>query len=231
MRSEHTKLLTPQEAARLLKIDSRSVHKLVQGGLLSAQYVKNHQGQASRRIPLNEVTALIDLDVKELTLPRVANLALRAFVHARDVGRRLGDLEYLLGIHTENLPTDEKGVVALCVEAQGLVDDPILVIDDTLAMKWARIFYAFTEEYLGLIHNFTASEEPWKVFMDLGDRIAELGKDVSPTVVSYLVAARRQLRTVAYFYLRKLKGAKLAGALFPETEGGVDEEILGLLFH
>jgi hypothetical protein len=230
-RSPSEDLVSLPTAARMLGVTARTIHLMCRQGLLDPVYKKP---RGPKHFPVNEVAALAEVRHKKMDLPAVAALSMRAFVIAKANERRLDELFRLLGLRrkvlgtttTEVVEVYEKAAAALEVERMPLIHE----LED-----WAATFFAIDEAYLRLVISCTASEEPWKVFLDLATKYANNRKfeyfDAVPELraaYDQLEAARRNLRMVAYMFCRETKGVSLANTVFGTRQ--VSDRLLDVMF-
>lgn len=231
-------IITIEEAASILGVTTQMVHKLVSDGMLRAitgtegEHLKKHLKKHFRQA---EVAAYAEVRAKSLTLSEVAMMAQRAYAMSCSNERRLTNLTHALGLNSQVLETSEEAVVSLVIrmgdaEMMATQTTP----DPSELMEWARIFFAVTEGYLGLVASYTSNEEPWAPFLHLAQALV-----VTPDLLktsreleeasSFFEAARRNLRHVAYFYVWERYGTKKANQAF-DTKEDYATPILGLLF-
>jgi len=213
-------LVTAVEAAELLGVTADMVHKMVRQGMLSP-VLERGAARQQQHFHRSEVAAVAALRLMKLDLASVANLATRALAVAQRQEQQLEEVRALLGLRHRNLGCEEEEIVSLFVQAQ---DANETEHSPEEAREWASVFFGITEEYLRLVARHTATSEPWKPFLLLGEKLVEEGH------AALVEAARRHLRQVAYFYLRNQEGQRVAHAKFPHVEGGIDETMIGLLF-
>lgn len=221
-------------AASMLKVSTRTLHRMSRRGVLQAL---NMEGTRETHFRIHDISALAEVlqEGKILNLESIAELSMQAFVIARANERRLDDLYHLLGLNKPTLGVGEEQVIALFVRAQegrkGLRD---LQAEDV--QDWAGILYAIDEAYLNLVQVHTACEEPWKVFLDLAHGMIEMMPVetflVNPPMkaaYAYLAIARNNLRTVSYYYCRERLGASIANKVFRHADDPI-ESVCRLMF-
>lgn len=229
--------MSAAEAAETLGVQLRTLNKMVRNGLIQPTRSKG-KTIASYTFRSSEVTALAELRYKKLDLAAVQSIAMRAYVSARGVERRVTLLYELLGLELPALETDESGVVQLFIAAQDAAADDDLTLTAQGVRKWATIIHAIDEAYLRLIEQYTGSEEPWEPFFSLAQKLCAdvprrtflFNKDLE-TAYGCLEAARRHLRAVMYFFYKEKHGGKAANKAFPEMDDrGIDAEIASFLY-
>lgn len=205
--------ITVEEAAAIHGVHVSQVHAWSRGGMLEAYYPKGRR--AGKRFRRQDVLDLLELREQEWAglRKKLPQLALEAIVTSRRVEKRLNELVYYLGLSEEQLAVGKDEVVMLFVQVQSFLDIPI-VENHEAAIRWARVLLGITEDYLGLVSLYLEEPEPWAIYMELGRVLAS---KCSPNTSArmFIEHARKNLRNVAYFYLRGSKGARVAGHLFP----------------
>lgn len=231
-RSPSEDLVSLPTAARMLRVTARTVHAMCRQGLLDPIY---KEGRSLKYFPVQEIAALAELRQQKMDLPAVATIAMRAFVTAKANERRLDELFRILGLKRKVLETTATEVASVYEQAIKATDiDRMPTIHEL--EDWAGTFYAIDEAYLRLVAQCTASEEPWKVFLDLATKLAnnrkwEYFNAVPELRAAYdqLEAARRHLRIVSYMFCRESKGVQLANNLFGTVN--VTERLLAVMFQ
>lgn len=209
--------MTAKEAAELLGVHYHTVGRYAKRGILSPVYLN---GDLRQYYDVHAVAALSEVvrgGGKALDLDAIATLATRAFVISKANEARLEELFRLVGLKRKPLGTTLEEVGELCEHAVHLNSSDVpslLELDD-----WTTTLHSIDEAYLDLVHRYTASREPWKMFLDLANRWSAQRNlsDETPdakNVYNALEAARRNLRAVAYLYCRKVEGPSVADRLF-----------------
>jgi hypothetical protein len=220
------------EAARLLGISDRGVLGYIRQGLLA------NKGGRHPLISLQEVSSVAGLLANGLKLSTIARHALRALVSATRSERRLERIEALLGIDVAMLETDEKDVLQFYNQCTATLLEPTEELPPDSILRWAYSLSGITEEYLALVKYYTNNVEPWAPYMEVAQKLCECAptekfkyrKDLE-VAYAYLRSARQQLRRVAYFYIRRVYGPRIANAACPGvTVGDRDAGIISLLF-
>lgn len=224
-------LVSITTSARMLKLSVRTLHRMCANGVLQPVY-KTRTGP--KHFPVSEIAALAEVLSKKLDFSDVAVLAMRALVTAKANEHRLQDLMRVLGLKRRvlgTLPDEIAMVYEQAVHALELPQQPTL---DELE-EWSGTFYAIDETYLAMVESATACPEPWKVFLDLANKMAKERPytfyDALPTLRSaydYLEAARRNLRIVSFMYCRERRGVRTADKLFGSTD--LPDQILSVMF-
>lgn len=221
-------------AAKMLGVTPGTIYRMVQQGALTA--VPRAGGRIrEQHFRTHDVAALAEARSK----PRkpAALLAEQAIALSKSNARRLDELCRVLGLDVAVLETSEEAIVALYLKAEEMqLGERMRVRENPKEiLEWARAIYAIDENYLSLVHHFTAIEEPWDVFLRLAQRLCEeapherfaLHKELEHAY-GYLEAARRSIRHVAFFYNRQ-KTTRIKDARFDEKEDYA-EPIIRLLF-
>jgi DNA-binding transcriptional MerR regulator len=213
------------DAAGMLGVHERTVRQWVRRGVLRPLY-------RGKRLffALPDVTALADLGGERLSLDALAKLAHVADARSRSVELRVRELYDVLGLSRAELDRSEAAVLECFDDATDALES-----DDALTSpqrrQWADRFFGIDEGYLQLVERFTRCAEPWRVYIDLGTRLAAEARAVEgggiATELRYLDAARAHLRHVGYFYCRASRGQTVAKAVF--GSGSLGERMVRLM--
>lgn len=229
MGSDLTGTLSVQEAARILKVEPRTLRRMVHRGLIRPVSL----GAANRlRFHLSDIAVASRIRNARVELHQVSNVAHRALAIAEMTERKLEDLYTLLGIGYTMLSTDPESVAGLYSEAERLLelDEPALSIEDV--RYWARTFLAMTDAYLRLVEDSIGRAEAWQVFVNLAEKLCEKAprgmfnfhKDLE-SAYGFLEAGRRNIFACAFFFVRNRHGHNVALELFPDRRRTLDEAI------
>ena len=229
-------VLTLQQAAELMGVTQRTIRSLTEKGDLRP----THKGvglNLRRYYDEDEVVALMEVRSQRLSLPRVAALAQQAFAATRKNERVLNHLQKLLGYDIPALPIDPSSILSLYLKLEDLIKEEFLDLSADEVLEWARIFYAVTEEYLHRFREVSQDEEPWRLPMEavkklvLNQPTSRLTTDKPlAEAYAYLEVARKNLRSVSYFYLRDRFGKRAVEKALPETTGDPHEQVILLAF-
>ena len=233
MGSELIGTLSVQEAARILKVEPRTLRRMVHRGLIRPV----SQGSANRlRFHLSDIAAASRIRNARIELHQVSNVAHRALAMAEMTERRLEELYTLLGIGYTVLSTDPDSVTALYTEAAYVLEakEPELSVEDV--RHWARTFLAMTEAYLRFTEDSIGSAEVWQVFVNLAEKLCERAprgmfnfhKDLE-AAYGFLEAGRRNVSACAFFFVRNRHGHNIALSLFPDRRKTLDDAVLAFL--
>lgn len=233
MGSDLTGTLSTQQAARLLKVETRTLRRMVRRGLIRPVA----QGAANRlRFHLSDIAAASRIRNARLELHQVANVAHQALALAELTEHRLNELYTLLGIGYAPLPTDPISVERLYQDAERLleVEEPELSIEEV--QHWARLFLALTPAFLRLTEEVLGRAETWQTFVTLAEKLCEQAprelfnfhKDFE-SAYGFLEAGRRNVFSCAFFFVRNRHGHHAALELFPDRRKTLNEAVLAFL--
>lgn len=233
MGSDLAGTLSAEEAARILKMETRTLRQMVRRGLIRPAA----KGAANRlRFHLSDIAAASRIRNARVELHLVSNVAHRALALSEMTERRLEELYTLLGIGCSVLPVDADAVTQLYLDAEHLLElkEPDLTIDEVRA--WARAFLAMTESYLRLTEETVGKVEVWGTFVNLAEKLCERApkgqfnfhKDLE-SAYGFLEAGRRNVFACAFFFVRNRHGHHIAVELFPERRKTLDDAILSFL--
>jgi excisionase family DNA binding protein len=225
--------LTTQEAARLLKVETRTLRRMVRRGLIRPVA----QGAANRlRFHLSDIAAASRIRNARIELHHVASVAHQALALAELTEHRLNELYTLLGIGYAPLPTDTTSVTRLYQEAERLleVEEPELSVEEV--QRWARLFLAMTPAFLRLTEEALGQPEIWQTFVTLAEKLCEQAprglfnfhKDLE-SAYGFLEAGRRNAFSCAFFFVRNRHGHHAALELFPDRRKTLNEAVLAFL--
>jgi len=225
--------LSAPEAARLLKIETQTLHQMVRRGLIRPVA----RGAANRlRFHLSDIAAASRIRNARLELHLVSNVAHQALAIAEMNERRLDELYTLLGIGSSPLDTEQEAVIKLFSRAEHLLEHEAPLLSTEEVKTWARILLAMTEAYLRLVEETVGRAETWKVFVDLAEKLCEQAprsqfnfhKDLE-AAYGFLEAGRRNIFSCAFFFVRNRHGYEVATDLFPERRKSLDDAVLAFL--
>jgi Helix-turn-helix domain len=231
------RLLTSEQAAEVLDMTIRNVHRLCRANVLVASFPEGKGLNSPRFFKEADVMAYLEIRDKKLDISSLATIARQAYVTSRAVERNLERVMYYLGLDQPVLSYKRQDVMRLYIQVEDALDFTQRDVKPEKVMEWARIFYAIGEEYLWLIEELLEDPEPWSKLLALASKLYDAAPrerfKEDPTLTSvygYLNAGRRNLRNVAYFYIRNNHGFQAARKAFPATTGDRDDRIIGLCF-
>jgi hypothetical protein len=231
---ETEELLGLEEASTVMGITVDSIRKYAQRGLV--RLVKDKDKPAL--VSLSDLGALAGLIARKFDFARIASLAMRAWVSAVRAERRLVRLEELLGVESRVLEISEEAIVSFHRECLDLIAEYTQDMSAVDVLDWAYRLANITEEYLEAVRMFVGVDEPWTVFADAAQKLYDAAprklfnhrRDLE-IAYSYVAAARRHIRQVAYFYIRSNHGLRIANKAFPEMNVSErDDRVIKLLF-
>lgn len=228
--SEET--VTTEEAAKLLGVSERSIRNYVDQGIL------RRLGEGNKiQVALQDILSASSLLGRCFDFAATARNALRALVSATRAEKRLTRIELLMGIDSTNLGTNEEEVLAFTAACTSALTDYTQDLSAERVLAWSYQLANVTEEYLDLVDLYTGNDEPWVPFMEVAQKLIESApqktfssrKDLE-IAYGYVAAARKHLRQVAYFYIRRKYGKSKAHTAMPDmTAGERDNTIIDLL--
>lgn len=235
--ARYSRLLTPKEAAEILDISVRQLDRVCRSKALSPIYPEGGGLNASRFFDEDAVMAYLEIKDKKLDISQLAAITRQAYVISRATERKLEQVMHYLGLDLPHLSHKRADVLRLYVQ----VEDALEIADRDLKpekiLEWARIFYAIGEEYLWLIEEVVEDLEPWKVLLELANTLyknaprEKFNNDKKlASAYGFLDAGRKNVRNVAYFYIRNKHGVQLASLAFPVATGDKIERIINLAF-
>lgn len=229
--SQEEELVSITEAARILRLTEQTVHALCRRDILKPVTSRRR----AKFFHMRDITAYAEVSGKSLGIAEITDIALRAHVLARSTELRMRDLYHSLGYDIPSLETDEESILALYIRA----DEGRHLTEangETLIREWAHAFYSIDEAYLALVRQYTGSDEPWKVFIDLSNHLMTLAPISQFTarpdleaVYSYLKVSRHNLRITSYYFCRGIHGPDLADKVFKENKGIIEEIVTFLM--
>jgi len=208
-------LVSWRQTAKMLGVTTRTVANLSKQGMLKPVW------KGRKRFYLrSDVTALLTIFNGKTDFASMANLAIRAFVKAEMVEKKLEELLNILGFSSHSLDTDEASVTAFYEQAKrGLRREHQTMPQQVMLL--AKKLLALSEEFLRLVEQYTGEAEPWKVFLDLAHSTCMRAPRELFTydyelasAYGYLDAARRHMRSLSYFYVRIQHGVETATRAF-----------------
>lgn len=233
MGSDHAGTLSSAEAARILKIEPRTLRQMVRKGL-----IRPHAAGAANRLRfhLSEIAVASRIRNARVELHLVSNVAHRALALAESTERRLEELYTLLGLGYAVLPTNVEAVTRLHADAELLLGTGCNDLPVEEVRAWARTFLAMTETYLRLMEDTTGSTTAWQLLVDLAEKLCEKApkalfnfhKDIE-SAYGFLEAGRRNMLSCAFFFVRNRHGHNIAVTLFPDKRKTLDDAVLAFL--
>lgn len=224
-------LLSHEETANILGVTAKHLYDVVRQGRLIPVDTGSRLSHMWYRG--EEVYALLELRTRRLDLPTAMSTAIQAHALSRSTQSRLDKICTLLGLDVTRLSQHEDAMHALHTKALALAKDMPDEAKEGFVMEWSATLNAIDESYLRLLEEYTMDVNPWEPYMLIANILfSQLGAQqlTEPDLhFSYacLSAARRNLRHVAYFYVRTRRGNATAEETFGEN---VDEDIIALLY-
>lgn len=227
--------ITAKEAAEILNITVRQLHREVRKGMLRQLYPK---GYKTPYYDPEEVSILHTLRKKKISLPEVASLAQQAHMRVMHLEKLVEQLIKAVGADIPHLPLDKESVTALWYKAQQALEEPHRHTLKEI-LEWSGIFSSIGEEHLMAIESHMTIADPYKVFVELGVRMFKeypYNHDQDPgtsSVFRMLNVSRDKLRRAIWSYvsLSSDGGKFLACKMFPKSRGDVHDDILALVIE
>lgn len=205
--------LTVEETAKQLAVHPSQIHAWNRAGWLEAHYPNGRLGgKRFRPEDIQDFQELRGLEKSGLRC-KLPQLAMKAIVTSRRAERRIEEIANYLGLDAPALSPDKEDVVLMYMKLQSFCARPSIK-DQQEAIEMAKSLLGITEEYLSLVEQYTGDKEPWQLYTEVAKALAgqcSPGTDAR----GFAEHARRNLRNVAYFYLRSTRGAREAGKIFP----------------
>lgn len=225
--------LSTNEAAKILKVDPRTLRRMVRQGLVRpAAKGPDHL----LRFHAADVHAASRLRGTTVEPHRISTIARQALALAEATERRLEELYTLLGIGYVVLPTDSHAVANMYNEAAKLLecDAPEPTVEEV--QYWARLFLAVTPAYLRLVEDAVGEQDAWHVLVELAAKLCERAPVATfrfhkelESAYGFLEAGRRNVFSTAFFFTRNRHGRDVAVELFPDGRKTLDEAVLAFL--
>ena len=106
-------LIPIEEAACILDTSVNNVLSFMRRGILRAQFPKGKGWRKEFLFSTEEVSALAEVREMKVDRDRVISFAVRGYVAARGLERRVEMLEQMIGANIRGLPADEETVISL----------------------------------------------------------------------------------------------------------------------
>lgn len=230
-------MLSLHDAASMLGVHHSWVsRKLKKVGIFPINKTAGNKKRGNTLLFKREEIEAVAKSTEAASIEEVRHSSLKAGAQTSLLEQRVDLLEYMLGMRAERLPLDEDSVIVRYKKARRLADSPHGRITARGALDWARFFLAVTEEYFSFMENVLKKEDPWFVFMELGERIslafhkAETHDPEVLTAYGCLEAGRKNLRTVCYARSARKYGLPVAIEHVPlARDGDVDAEIIAII--
>jgi len=207
--------VSTREAAKILGVTTRTLFNLSRQGLLRPTW----KGK-KKFFDRGDLLAFMKVFNGKTDWSSIAALAMRAYIKAEANERKLEEISDLLGLGMFTLEADDVSVKHFyddVCERNG--QDPTVLSSE--AMLLAKRCLALTEEYLQVVARVTGSNEPWRPFIETLQHLCEnaprryFTHDLElAAAYGYLEAARRHMRPLAYFYVRRTNGCRVADQAF-----------------
>jgi len=223
--------ITAKEAARLLGITERHLHREVTKGVLRQHFP---QGRKTPYYDPDEVAVLSEMRARKLSLAEIAAIAQRTAIQQLRLEKLLQQVMKTVGADVPLLPVDRESIISLYLRAQDAQEQPHRHSVREV-MEWAGIFSALGEEHLQAIETYFGVEEPWRIFQLLAMRMYTeypnnlQGDPGAQTVYRLLNVARDKMRRTMWSYVAINHNRTLANKLFPKAQGDVHDDITALV--
>ncbi len=223
-------LITSNESAELLGVSCRRVNDLARDGYIRAKVVRG-----INMFDPNDVMQLKEIRDKGVTLVEAVTKATRAEMKASRVERRQDQILNVIGADIPAVDLTPEAVVALHTKVEdALTSSTLPSLEEILG--WARTFQSLGEEYFHVVSEQYLTEEPWRPYIDLGNKlhrempVKQLKTDIELHLAYNLLhMAKRNMRQMMFFYVCTTSGKRLAQQLFPESHGDVHQDIMAMV--
>jgi DNA-binding transcriptional MerR regulator len=226
------KIVGISQAARMLRVTERVIRSLCQRGVLTPV---RQEGKRGKFFSASEIASVAEVLHAKTSLSDLAAIAMQAHVRSKAAERRLDEIFYLMGWYRVPISLTEEEIVLLHTAAEDALESPPTKAEEI--RWWAEKFFGMDEGYFSLVGKHTASNEPWKLFMDLAQKLSSeaprssfSGDPPLHFAYAYLEASREHLRNAAYLYCRHHLGARLANEVFRDGKISPTERIIQLLY-
>ena len=228
--------LTPAEAAKILNVTVRAFNHMVREGFISPEFPEGRKWNGKRLYREQDIADLLEVRAQKWDFVSTVAIAKQALVRTRQLERSVQSLMDVIGANMKPLSLKPRDITQLYLQ----IEEEIHRLDPYVPkeiLRWAHVFYAMGEEYLWYIEQEIEDPEPWKKPLLLAEKLMEeLPRDRCKIdrelEIAYQILdmARRNMRNVAYFYIRHRKSQRAAHKEFPALEGDISEEILSFAF-
>ncbi len=213
-----------KEAARLLGIGVDALSVWTRQGLISPRFIDDRKRLQYSRSDVQMLR--LAREDKSTSIWQVKALALQALATARAMEARVASLLEQLGIDVPPLARDDKSIQAL-YEMTLSPPTRTQLRDADWWRFWGGSFFAMDEVYLELVSKACYDDEPWKQFMDFTSDVLRAGAEAeTPELAAaqkYFQAGARHLWYIGYMLCRRMRGRRMADAVFNGSQGAVDE--------
>lgn len=227
-------LIPIEEAALILDTSVDNVRVMMRKGILRPHFPKGKGFRKEILFHGEEISALAEVREMKLSPDKLASFAVRGYVAARSLERRIEMLEQLMGARAQVLLTDEESVVALYEKGMDALGYTPTGVGEIL--EWANILIAMGEEFFEALEAYTDDEEAWWVFhqlirnIDAETPVEQLYQDPElEAAYRYFGASRRHFLRLAYFHIRSSFGVRAANRVFEEHPNDFHEEVLNII--
>lgn len=227
-------LIPLEEAASILGVSVDNVRSFMRRGILRSQFPKGKGWQKEFYFHAEEVSALAEVREMKLSPDKLASFAVRGYVAARSLERRIEMLEQLMEARARALPSDEESVIALYEKGMDALG--YIPIEKAELIEWATIFIAMGEEFFEALEAYTDNGEAWWVFYQLARNISaatpvdKLYQDPElDAAYRYFETSRRHFKCAVHFHVRNRFGVREANRVFEDHPNDYHEEILNII--
>lgn len=213
-----------EEAARLLGVCTKTLAAWTKQGLISPRFLDDRKKLQYRRSDIQMLR--LAREDKSINIWPVRAVALQALATARAMESRVTSLLEQLGLDVPPLARDERSIQAL-YETALTPSTSAQRRDPAWWRFWGASFFGMDEVYFELVSRTCYDDEPWKCFMDFAsDVLREVDEDGSEELAAaqrYFRAGTRHLWYVGYMFCRRVRGRRVADAVFSGSRSAVDE--------
>lgn len=228
-------LLTAKEVAQVLDITRKHVTNLVRRGDLTPCHRSGYSAAGKMYFKLEHVLALKQARVKNWSTTEAVVAAKQAQAEVRSLRAELERIKTCMGVRIKGLDFSALAVREVYERVDYALNSPPQALKPEEVWSWASLFYAIGEEYFEVVELYIGDNEPWKVFLQLGQKLVReapkcYDKELE-IAYGYLAMARRMMRQSAYFYIRNKYGKRVSGQMFPEMEDEIISPVILMAFH
>ena len=227
--------LTTNEAADYLDTSIGVIYYYVRVGKLKrVPRTPGTTGRARYLFLEEDVQAIYNKKIEHsVTHDEALVRAVRAEAISRDTERRIGHLYEMLGFEYDVQDLSEESLRTQYKTTVDLSDINSPPITPEEAVDLARCAYRMNEEHLRLLRIFTKDKTPWEAYLQAIDSalyaMRELGSCESSAITTYLLAAARNVRHVAFEFARTAYGHVQAEKLIVGSPEEVDASLAAIL--
>lgn len=216
-----SKRISVNEAAEILGVTPARVYQMYREDLIRGVGRLRQDLQFS----LEEVCALAELreSNESMGLGRIRAQLVQLSARMTALERSMESMERVIGLRARRVGHSKIEIASLQAKAEKALEEPALELSDI--REWSEVFMGLHEEFFDLLEVHTDDPEPWRLFLELSQKMYEdcplAGRFKNEELLATraeLDVARSNLRQAAWAYVYKRRGSAFSRQEFPDTD-------------